>query len=81
MDVALKMALQYHFNKGNKRNKIIAFQDGFHGDTCGAMSVSGLSIYNGPFEDYFLDNMPFMSKDDTKITLFENWKKLNSILQ
>lgn len=33
------------------------------------------------FEDYFLDNMPFMSKDDTKITLFENWKKLNSILQ
>ena len=33
------------------------------------------------FEDYFLDNMPFMSKDDTKVTLFENWKKLNSILQ
>lgn len=55
VDVALKMALQYHFNKGNKRNKIIAFQDGFHGDTFGAMSVSGLSIYNGPFEDYFLD--------------------------
>ena len=55
VDVAIKMALQYHFNKGIKRNKIISFQDGFHGDTFGAMSVSGLSIYNGPFEDFFLE--------------------------
>ena len=38
-----------------KRNVLIAFEDGFHGDTFGAMSVSGLSVYNGPFEDFFLD--------------------------
>lgn len=49
------MALQYHFNKGEKRNTLIAFEDGFHGDTFGAMSVSGLSVYNGPFEDFFLN--------------------------
>ena len=55
IDVAIKMALQFHFNKLSKRTKILAFEDGFHGDTFGAMSVSGLSIYNGPFEDYFLD--------------------------
>ncbi len=55
VDVALKMALQYHFNHGEKRTKIIAFEDGFHGDTFGAMSVSGLSVYNGPFEDFFID--------------------------
>ncbi|MEJ6686073.1 MAG: adenosylmethionine--8-amino-7-oxononanoate transaminase [Crocinitomicaceae bacterium] len=55
IDVAIKMALQFHFNKGSKRTKILAFEDGFHGDTFGAMSVSGLSIYNGPFKDYFLD--------------------------
>ena len=55
IDIAIKMALQYHFNKGKKRTKIVAFQDGFHGDTFGAMSVSGLSIYNGPFEDFFID--------------------------
>ena len=54
IDIAIKMALQYHFNKGKKRSKIVAFQDGFHGDTFGAMSVSGLSIYNGPFEDFFI---------------------------
>ncbi len=54
VEVGIKMALQYHFNKGEKHNTLIAFEDGFHGDTFGAMSVSGLSVYNGPFEDFFL---------------------------
>jgi adenosylmethionine-8-amino-7-oxononanoate aminotransferase len=49
------MALQYHLNKGQKKNVLLAFEEGFHGDTLGAMSVSGLSVYNGPFEDLFLD--------------------------
>ena len=55
VEIGIKMALQYHFNQGEKRNVLIAFEDGFHGDTFGAMSVSGLSVYNGPFEDFFLD--------------------------
>ncbi len=54
-EVAIKMALQYHFNRGDQRTTIIAFEDGFHGDTFGAMSASGLSVYNGPFEDFFID--------------------------
>ncbi len=54
VEVGVKMALQYHFNKGEKRNVLIAFEEGFHGDTFGAMSVSGLSIYNGPFEDLLI---------------------------
>lgn len=53
-EIAIKMALQYHFNKGQNKNVLIAFEEGFHGDTFGAMSVSGLSVYNGPFEDFFL---------------------------
>jgi adenosylmethionine-8-amino-7-oxononanoate aminotransferase len=54
VDVAIKMALQYFYNKGEKRSRIIALEDAFHGDTFGAMSVSGLSVYNGPFEDFLL---------------------------
>lgn len=54
-EVGIKMALQYHFNQGNKRKVLLAFEEGFHGDTFGAMSVSGLSVYNGPFEDYFIE--------------------------
>jgi len=54
VDVAIKMALQYYYNKGEKRSKLIALEEAFHGDTFGAMSVSGLSVYNGPFEDFLL---------------------------
>lgn len=53
-EVGIKMALQYHFNQGERRNVLLAFEEGFHGDTFGAMSVSGLSVYNGPFEEFFL---------------------------
>lgn len=54
-EIGIKMALQYHYNKGKKRNVLLAFEEGFHGDTFGAMSVSGLSVYNGPFEDFFIE--------------------------
>ncbi len=55
VEAGIKMALQYYFNKGEKRATFIAFENGFHGDTFGAMSVSGLSVYNGPFEDFLID--------------------------
>lgn len=54
VEAAIKMALQYHFNLDEKRATFIAFENGFHGDTFGAMSVSGLSVYNGPFEDFLI---------------------------
>ena len=72
VDVAIKMALQYHFNKGEKRNKIIALEDAFHGDTFGAMSVSGLSVYNGPFEDFLL------TIDRVEVPTIENFEKIKN---
>ncbi|MBT8319905.1 MAG: adenosylmethionine--8-amino-7-oxononanoate transaminase, partial [Gramella sp.] len=53
-EIGIKMALQYHHNLGNDRKVMLAFEEGFHGDTFGAMSVSGLSVYNGAFEDHFI---------------------------
>ncbi|MGC6429820.1 MAG: adenosylmethionine--8-amino-7-oxononanoate transaminase [Jejuia sp.] len=55
VESAIKMALQFYFNKGEKRSTFISFENGFHGDTFGAMSVSGLSVYNGPFEDFLIE--------------------------
>jgi adenosylmethionine-8-amino-7-oxononanoate aminotransferase len=41
VEVALKMALQYHFNRGDgARSKFLAFRFGYHGDTVGAMAVT-----------------------------------------
>ncbi|MDB4297535.1 adenosylmethionine--8-amino-7-oxononanoate transaminase [Flavobacteriaceae bacterium] len=66
VDIAIKMSLQYHFNQGEKKLKIIAFENAFHGDTFGAMSVSGLDVYNGPFEDVVLnvDRIAVPTKDN-----------------
>lgn len=55
VDIAIKMALQYHFNKEQQRKTIICLENAFHGDTFGAMAVSGLSVYNGPFESFLID--------------------------
>ncbi len=79
VDIAIKMSLQYYFNQGLKRNRIIAFQDGFHGDTFGAMSVSGLSIYNGPFEDHFLevDRIPVPNKNNIEEVKIQFIKQLS----
>jgi len=40
MEVAIKMAIQYWLNKGETgRTKLLAFQDGYHGDTIGTMAI------------------------------------------
>ncbi len=77
-EIGIKMALQYHFNKGEKRNVLLAFEEGFHGDTFGAMSVSGLSVYNGPFEDFFIEveRIPVPTKDNIGDILNQLAKRL-----
>ncbi|KQC00658.1 adenosylmethionine--8-amino-7-oxononanoate transaminase [Pedobacter sp. Hv1] len=56
VEVALKMCLQYWNNTGNKqKKKVLAFRDAYHGDTFGAMSVSGRSIFTNPFNDLLFD--------------------------
>ena len=77
VEAGIKMALQYHFNKGEKRNLFIALEDGFHGDTFGAMSVSGLSVYNGPFEDFLMhvERIPVPNGENSQAIL-EQLKKI-----
>jgi adenosylmethionine-8-amino-7-oxononanoate aminotransferase len=55
VEVAIKVALQYFFNKGEKRTTLVSFEDAFHGDTFAAMAASGISLYTQAFEGMFVD--------------------------
>ena len=78
IEAAIKMSLQYHFNKGETRNVLISLEDGFHGDTFGAMSASGLSVYNGPFQEHLIqvERIPVPQEDNLEEVLL----KLKDIL-
>ncbi len=55
VEAALKMALQYWYNRGSKRTKVIAFKDAYHGDTFGAMAASGKSAFTAPFDELLFE--------------------------
>ncbi len=55
-EVAIKMALQFWWNKKNKkRRKILAFYNAYHGDTFGAMSVSDRNVFTLAFHDLLFE--------------------------
>jgi adenosylmethionine-8-amino-7-oxononanoate aminotransferase len=54
IEVAMKIALQYWYNKGiDKKREFISLERGYHGDTTGAMSV-------GYIEDFFRAYKPLL---------------------
>jgi adenosylmethionine-8-amino-7-oxononanoate aminotransferase len=55
VEVAIKVALQYFFNKEEQKTTIIAFENAFHGDTFAAMAASGISFYTQAFQGMFID--------------------------
>lgn len=61
VEVALKMAFQFYFNRGEQRTKVLALEGAYHGDTFGAMSVGQRAYFNAPFEHLFFeaDYLPF----------------------
>ena len=60
MEIALKMALQYWKNIGNKKKtKIATLENGYHGDTFGAMSVGYVPEFFGKFKQQLFSTIQF----------------------
>ena len=76
-EVAIKMSMQYWANKGEKRNRFIAFEGGYHGDTFGSMCVTARGGFNEPFEHFMfdVDFIPLPNKLN-KEEVFSIFKKL-----
>ncbi|MFD2871499.1 adenosylmethionine--8-amino-7-oxononanoate transaminase [Mucilaginibacter ximonensis] len=65
IEVAIKMCLQYWNNQGQTRTRMLAFKNAYHGDTFGAMSVSGRSAFTAPF-DSLLFEVEFIDTPDAE---------------
>ena len=55
VEVAVKMALQYWENRGERRRTIVALENAYHGDTFGAMSVSARGLFTDPFAEHLFE--------------------------
>ena len=74
-EVAIKMALQYWWNKGShQRKRVIAFTDGYHGDTFGAMSAGARSIFTAAFTDKLFEVDFIDLKDSQHDGIFSSLK-------
>ena len=75
VEVAIKSALQFYYNKNEKRTKIIAFEDAFHGDTFGAMASSGITFFTEAFQGSLLEvvriPVPIQGKESESILALE----------
>ena len=64
VEVALKMALGYWLHRGEARHSVVVMDNGYHGDTIGAMSVGARGAFNRAYEPLLFDvtSIPFPSR-------------------
>lgn len=71
VEVALKMALGFWRHCGETRNRFLALEGAYHGDTIGGMSVGERGVFNAPYDPllFHVDRIPFPSAGREQATL------------
>jgi adenosylmethionine---8-amino-7-oxononanoate aminotransferase len=80
VEVAMKICWQFHINSGAKnKTKFISFQNSYHGDTSGAMSLADLnSGMHKKFKNILLENFSLqLPQNQNDLDAFENFIKKN----
>jgi len=80
VEIAMKLSLHTRQLTGEKNRKdFIALQGGYHGETCGALSVSDLGYYKAPYESllrkaHFIGPLPFVNHKEDPL-----WKDASAL--
>lgn len=71
VEVAIKMALGYFHNRGEKRHRVLALEHGYHGDTIGAMSAGARGVFSDPYAPLLFEvtRIPFPHAGREQVTL------------
>ncbi len=71
VEVALKMALGYFHNRGEKRDRIVVMEHGYHGDTIGTMSTGERGVFNAAYAPllFGVDRLAFPETGSEQRTL------------
>lgn len=76
VEVALKMAFQYWHNNGQARTKVIAFENAYHGDTFGSMSVGARNVFSNAFAAMLFDvvhiPVPVKGREQESVAALKN---------
>lgn len=73
VEIALKMSLHARLLSDEpQRKNFMALSNGYHGETCAALSISDLGIYRVPyqtllFKTSFIQNIPYVSNKDDPV--------------
>ena len=87
VEIALKTAIQFWNNKGEKKKKFVSFNGGYHGDTLGAMSVGYSSGFYEPFKDFLVEtefiSFPQFWKGNNEVEKNERFalSQINNLLE
>lgn len=71
VEIAMKMAIQFWYNEdpSTNRRQFVAFQNGYHGDTFGPMSLVADDLFHAPFRSMLMPNLqvPFPHAGGTSL--------------
>ncbi len=82
VEVALKMAYQFWCHRGeSQRTLFVGFENGYHGDTFGAMAVGRDPLFFGTFEPLLFRSLQIpVSPDQLDATLRKNAGKVAAVI-